>query len=211
MSLAKASEVQTSGPRRKRSDKPMSIGLIGVSFGRDLRPFGGRPFEGHEAMPACFASSAPANGAAGDRLRVRHAEFARAALSANHASNHDQPLGPEVWTETRHRFPENVTISGTSFLSGLKGVPMGKKAYVRKSMWRKNGRTPSHTGILDDPYTNEETEFMLAVDRYKREHQRPFPTFAEILAVAKSLGYRKAQVESTQDQEATSVTAVDQP
>jgi hypothetical protein len=41
-------------------------------------------------------------------------------------------------------------------------------------------------------YTPEQVEFMLAMDRYKRENCRPFPTCLEVLRVAKSLGYRKA-------------------
>jgi hypothetical protein len=40
-------------------------------------------------------------------------------------------------------------------------------------------------------YTDEEREFMMAVDRYKRERQRPHPSWREILAVARSLGYRR--------------------
>lgn len=32
---------------------------------------------------------------------------------------------------------------------------------------------------------------MMAVDRYKRVHGRPYPTWAEILAIALNLGYRK--------------------
>jgi hypothetical protein len=40
-------------------------------------------------------------------------------------------------------------------------------------------------------YTAEELEFLKAIDRYKRERQRPHPSWREILAVARSLGYRK--------------------
>ncbi len=40
-------------------------------------------------------------------------------------------------------------------------------------------------------HTDEEREFMMAMDCYKREHSRPFPSWAEVLAVAKQLGYRK--------------------
>jgi hypothetical protein len=40
-------------------------------------------------------------------------------------------------------------------------------------------------------YTPEEIEFMRAMDRYKRDNRRPFPTWGEILAVLKALGYRK--------------------
>jgi len=40
-------------------------------------------------------------------------------------------------------------------------------------------------------YTAEEVEFMNAMDRYRREANRPFPTWSEVLEVLKSLGYRK--------------------
>jgi hypothetical protein len=32
---------------------------------------------------------------------------------------------------------------------------------------------------------------MTAMDRFKREKRRPFPTWSEVLHVLKSLGYRK--------------------
>jgi hypothetical protein len=40
-------------------------------------------------------------------------------------------------------------------------------------------------------YSDEEREFLQAVDSFKRLHQKVFLTNAEILAVARSLGYRK--------------------
>lgn len=40
-------------------------------------------------------------------------------------------------------------------------------------------------------YTNDEIEFMQAMDRYKRDNRRPFPTWSEVLEVLRSLGYRK--------------------
>jgi hypothetical protein len=40
-------------------------------------------------------------------------------------------------------------------------------------------------------YGDEETEFMLAMDQYKRANRRPFPTWSEVLEVLKALGYRK--------------------
>ena len=39
-------------------------------------------------------------------------------------------------------------------------------------------------------YSSDETEFLMAMDRSKRDRRRPFPTWPEVLAVAKSLGYR---------------------
>ena len=40
-------------------------------------------------------------------------------------------------------------------------------------------------------YTNEEVEFMHALDAYKRASGRMFPTCSEVLEVIKSLGYQK--------------------
>jgi len=40
-------------------------------------------------------------------------------------------------------------------------------------------------------YTDDEMDFMKAMDRYKRDNRRPFPTWSEVLEVLASLGYRK--------------------
>ena len=40
-------------------------------------------------------------------------------------------------------------------------------------------------------YNNEEIEFMKAMDQYKRENRRPFPTWSEVLEVLRAMGYRK--------------------
>lgn len=40
-------------------------------------------------------------------------------------------------------------------------------------------------------YTDHETDFMKAMDRYKRDNRRPFPTWSEVLEVLHSMGYRK--------------------
>lgn len=42
-------------------------------------------------------------------------------------------------------------------------------------------------------YGDEEIEFLLAIERYKREKKRPFPTWHEVLRIVKSLGYRKGE------------------
>ena len=39
--------------------------------------------------------------------------------------------------------------------------------------------------------TDEQFEFITAVDRYKRANSRPFPSLTEILEIIQALGYRK--------------------
>lgn len=40
-------------------------------------------------------------------------------------------------------------------------------------------------------YSPDEVEFLRAIDAYKRRARRPHPTWSEVLAVLRSLGYRK--------------------
>ncbi len=39
--------------------------------------------------------------------------------------------------------------------------------------------------------TDEQFEFLMAIDEYKRKNDRPFPTWTEVLEVIKAIGYRK--------------------
>lgn len=53
---------------------------------------------------------------------------------------------------------------------------------------RRQGVDPA---TCDRIYDDEEREFLMAVEKYKKERRRPFPTFSEILQIAHALGYRK--------------------
>ena len=46
-------------------------------------------------------------------------------------------------------------------------------------------------------YTDEEIAFMKAMDQYKRDNRRPFPTWSEVLEVLLALGYRKVAAETS--------------
>ena len=39
--------------------------------------------------------------------------------------------------------------------------------------------------------SDEQFEFLMAIDEYKSKNARPFPTWTEVLEVIKALGYRK--------------------
>ena len=43
-------------------------------------------------------------------------------------------------------------------------------------------------------YSDEEIDFMKAMDLYKRSNRRPFPTWSEVLEVLRSMGYRKTEI-----------------
>ena len=59
----------------------------------------------------------------------------------------------------------------------------------RKKVNRRRQIDPT---TCERDYTNEEVEFMNALDDYKRASGRMFPTCSEVLEVVRSLGYVKA-------------------
>ncbi|MCK5269368.1 MAG: hypothetical protein KAJ46_01235 [Sedimentisphaerales bacterium] len=52
---------------------------------------------------------------------------------------------------------------------------------------RSDERRAAEEGEMDD----EQFVFIMAIDEYKRANKRPFPSYTEILEIAKALGYRK--------------------
>jgi len=47
--------------------------------------------------------------------------------------------------------------------------------------------------INEYPMTDEELEFIKAVNEYKQRYNKPFPTWSEILHILKSIGYEKVE------------------
>ena len=45
-------------------------------------------------------------------------------------------------------------------------------------------------------YSDDEIEFMKAIDKYRRENGRPFPTWSEVLEVVRLLGYQKVTTQA---------------
>ncbi len=58
----------------------------------------------------------------------------------------------------------------------------------RRRMDRRRQIDPT---TCERDYSDQEIEFMRAMDDYKRKSGRPFPTWSEVLEVLRSLGYRK--------------------
>ncbi|TFG48193.1 MAG: hypothetical protein E4H40_05105 [Candidatus Brocadiia bacterium] len=53
----------------------------------------------------------------------------------------------------------------------------------RRSVLRKSAE--------EGQLTDEQFEFLMAIDEYKKKNGRPFPTWTEVLELIKALGYRK--------------------
>ncbi|MHC4633802.1 MAG: hypothetical protein ACYSYU_01110 [Planctomycetota bacterium] len=52
---------------------------------------------------------------------------------------------------------------------------------------RSDERKAAEEGEMSD----EQFEFLMAIDEYKRKNAKPFPTWTEVLEVITALGYRK--------------------
>lgn len=70
-----------------------------------------------------------------------------------------------------------------------------------------NDRKAAEEGRMSD----EQFEFLLAIDEYKRKNARPFPTWTEVLEVIKALGYRRVAEPQSLDQSAENPEAVKVP
>lgn len=73
-----------------------------------------------------------------------------------------------------------------------KNIPV---IYDRRRNDQRGGKEQalSSTSESARQYTDDEWEFIKAIDTYKRDNLRMFPSWSEVLAVLKSLGYSKAQ------------------
>ena len=72
------------------------------------------------------------------------------------------------------------------------GAPTGLER--RRGPGRR--RTDDRRSAEEGEMTDEQFEFVMAIDTYKRLNSRPFPTWTEVLEVVKQLGYRKVAASS---------------
>lgn len=52
-------------------------------------------------------------------------------------------------------------------------------------------RTDERRAAEEGEMTDQQFEFIMAINEYKRVNKRPFPTWTEVLDVVRALGYRK--------------------
>ena len=66
-----------------------------------------------------------------------------------------------------------------------------RKAGERRNQGERRRQVDPTTCERD--YNEDEITFMKAMDQYKRDNRRPFPTWSEVLEVLHALGYRKTE------------------
>src|SRR5436190_8128863 len=105
-------------------------------------------------------------------------------MSANDrpASENAQPPGSANQRRPMERRKRNIPVAldrrGTGSSAGPKPPLPERRRQVDPTTCERD-------------YTEEEILFMKAMDQYKRDNRRPFPTWSEVLEVLQALGYRK--------------------
>jgi hypothetical protein len=70
-------------------------------------------------------------------------------------------------------------------------IDLGSPTGLERRRGPGRRRTDDRKSAEEGEMTDEQFEFIMAVDTYKRLNHRPFPTWTEVLEVVKQLGYRK--------------------
>ena len=72
--------------------------------------------------------------------------------------------------------------------TGKSPTGVERRVSSRRKVERRRQIDPT---TCERDYSDEEVEFMRAMDEYKRRAGRQFPTWSEVLEVIRNLGYRK--------------------
>ena len=99
----------------------------------------------------------------------------------------ETPANPEVVVTDRRR---NDRRAGADRRQRQIPVAVERRGGTDRRLLGERRRQIDPTTCERD-YSNDEVEFMNALDEYKRRNGRMFPTCSEILEVIRSLGYAK--------------------
>ncbi|MHC4842509.1 MAG: hypothetical protein ACYTEE_01775 [Planctomycetota bacterium] len=82
-----------------------------------------------------------------------------------------------------------------NFIERRKGEDRRNVVDRRLGLDRRRGpgrrRPEDRKSAEEGQMTDEQFEFLMAIDEYKRKNGKHFPTWTEVLEVIKALGYRK--------------------
>ena len=99
-------------------------------------------------------------------------------METNEQSNEQQSVESKVEEERRARDDRR---------GGVVDRRLGLDRRRGPGRRRSEDRRTAEEGQMSD----EQFEFLMAINEYKKANARPFPTWTEVLEVIKALGYRK--------------------
>jgi len=105
-----------------------------------------------------------------------------------HSSNHQTPTqGPEF---DMSAYPEDACIHERRSGQDRRKQPDHSPPHGEQRTKKERRRRIDPT-TFEKQYTTDEMEFMNAMQRYKVRSGKSFPTYGEVLEVARGLGYRQ--------------------
>jgi len=93
----------------------------------------------------------------------------------------DQPQGQ----------PEDVPPTGQERRRGDRRNVVDRRTGLDRRRGPGRRRSEDRRSAEEGEMTEEQFEFLMAINEYKRVNRRPFPSWSEVLDVMKALGYRK--------------------
>lgn len=99
----------------------------------------------------------------------------------------DQLTSDSVATIERRARDRRLRLERRGHTNG-EPLPLERRQSERRKVERRRMIDPT---TCERDYTDDEVEFMRAMDDYKRRSGRQFPTWSEVLEVIRDLGYRK--------------------
>ncbi|MFN0056607.1 MAG: hypothetical protein ACKV0T_31050 [Planctomycetales bacterium] len=94
----------------------------------------------------------------------------------------------DLLTASRTAAPRREKRGSTSLHSSAASADQSSPSVTPRRAAKRRHVDPT---TCERDYSDDELEFMRAIDQYKRHSGRPFPTWSEVLEVVKGLGYRR--------------------
>lgn len=87
--------------------------------------------------------------------------------------------------------PDRRTSADRRSGADRRGTVVDRRGGLERRRGPGRRRSDQRRRAEEGEMTDEQFEFLMAVDEYKRVNNRPFPTWTEVLEVIKHIGYRK--------------------
>ncbi|OHB65124.1 MAG: hypothetical protein A2Y77_02415 [Planctomycetes bacterium RBG_13_62_9] len=114
----------------------------------------------------------------------------------NDPSREERRSGQQRRTTITDRRCHEADTGAPGFMERRSGVDRRQSVVDRRlGLDRRRGpgrrRSEDRKSAEEGQMSDEQFEFLMAVEEYKKANSRPFPTWTEVLELVKALGYRK--------------------
>jgi hypothetical protein len=93
--------------------------------------------------------------------------------------------------KTKNKKEQDSTTDRRGSLTERRKNVMDRRLGLDRRRGPGHRRTPERRMAEEGQMNEDQFEFLMAIDEYKRANQRPFPTWTEVLEVIRAIGYRK--------------------